>query len=99
MHHEDGFALYTCGSNSVIGNNTGSAPPGRLLWSQPFQKLRMSSDDGARLLWLKFDGENTDLVSFYLFKLTPLLMRTSFCKKVNEPFCLENALNFMHEFL
>ena len=61
--------MYTCGSNSVIGTNAGSGPPGRLLWSQPFQKLRMSSDDGARLLWLKFDGD-TDVVSNKILKVS-----------------------------
>lgn len=50
LHHEDGFFLYAASSTANNGL-------GRLLWSQPFHKLRMSSDDGSRLLWLKFDGE------------------------------------------
>jgi len=37
----------------------------RTLWKFPFERLRMSADDGARLLWLDFGGEEGEMVSFY----------------------------------
>ncbi|KAB7507799.1 Beta-1-syntrophin [Armadillidium nasatum] len=43
LHHEEGFYLYAASSTANNGL-------GRLLWSQPFHKLKMSSDDGSRLL-------------------------------------------------
>jgi len=36
----------------------------RTLWKFPFERLRMSADDGARLLWLDFGGDEGEMVSF-----------------------------------
>lgn len=33
------------------------------LWRRSFDKLKMSADDGARLLWLDFGGEDGEIVS------------------------------------
>jgi hypothetical protein len=41
----------------------------RTLWKFPFERLRMSADDGARLLWLDFGGEEGEMVSFMLSDL------------------------------
>lgn len=41
----------------------------RTLWNFPFERLRMSADDGARLLWLDFGGEEGEMVSFLLSDL------------------------------
>lgn len=63
MNHEEGFSLYAAGTRGV-GGNGGS--PGSLptpLWRRSFDKLRMSADDGARLLWLDFGGEDGEIVS------------------------------------
>ncbi|XP_069953145.1 beta-1-syntrophin isoform X1 [Cherax quadricarinatus] len=49
LHHEEGFTLLS--THDVSGGR------GRVLWTQPFHKLLMSSDDGARLIWLRFDGD------------------------------------------
>ncbi|XP_064089395.1 beta-1-syntrophin-like isoform X1 [Macrobrachium nipponense] len=49
LHHEDGFTL--------LSTHDSSGSRGRVLWTQPFHKLIMSSDDGARLIWLRFDGD------------------------------------------
>ena len=37
----------------------------RTLWKFPFERLRMSADDGARLLWLDFGGEEGEMVSSF----------------------------------
>ncbi|KAL4234842.1 structural molecule [Mactra antiquata] len=52
LHYENGFALH-----SLKPVTEGDKP--KLLWYFPFEKLRMSADDGHRLLWLDFgeDGE------------------------------------------
>lgn len=49
LHHEDGFTL--------LSTHDAAGGRGRVLWTQPFHKLVMSSDDGARLIWLRFDGD------------------------------------------
>ena len=51
LHYENGFAMNTL--------KTVDAEKPRLLWYFPYEKLRMSADDGHRLLWLDFgeDGE------------------------------------------
>ncbi|KAK0042923.1 beta-1-syntrophin [Biomphalaria pfeifferi] len=46
VHYEDGFTLRE--------DAEGAERPGEILWSYPFENLRMSSDDGHRLLWLDF---------------------------------------------
>ena len=50
VHVDRGFSLQETGSN---GSGTGSE-----LWSQPYQSLSGSNDDGARLLWLTFRGSS-----------------------------------------
>ncbi|KAK3085323.1 hypothetical protein FSP39_001461 [Pinctada imbricata] len=50
LHYENGFIL-----RSTQSNEPQEKP--QILWSYPFEKLRMSSDDGHRLLWLEFAGD------------------------------------------
>nr|CAD7449361.1 unnamed protein product [Timema bartmani] len=53
LHYENGFTL-----------QEGNIAPGReprTLWKFPFERLRMSADDGARLLWLDFGGEEGEM--------------------------------------
>jgi hypothetical protein len=52
MHYENGFTLI----DTVKPGGDSAAKP-NILWNYPFEKLRMSADDGSRLLWLDF-GEN-----------------------------------------
>lgn len=56
LHYENGFVLLESAAGSV-----GREP--KILWAYPFEKLRMSSDDGHRILWLGF-YEDTEIVSF-----------------------------------
>jgi len=44
LHWENGFVLTQANDNSII-------------WTYPFEKLKSSSDDAKRLLWLDFGGE------------------------------------------
>ncbi|XP_076469870.1 beta-1-syntrophin-like [Babylonia areolata] len=56
VHYENGFTL----SEEVEEGGSGEQrPPPNMFWQFPFEKLRMSADDGHRLLWLDFgdDGE------------------------------------------
>ncbi len=46
VHYEHGFTLYSEADNGS-----------RLLWQEPFEKLRSSSDDNDHLLRLDFHGE------------------------------------------
>lgn len=52
IHYENGFTLLDTSDNS-------NSSKSNILWNQPFEKLRMSADDGGRLVWLDFgeDGE------------------------------------------
>lgn len=56
LHYENGFKLIERAGISVIGREA------RVLWAYPFEKLRASADDGTRLLWLDFGGEDGEVV-------------------------------------
>jgi hypothetical protein len=64
IHYENGFTLM-----EVLNTLTRREP--RTLWKLPFERLRMSADDGARLLWLDFGGEEGEMVSFYCQMFVP----------------------------
>ncbi|XP_076639793.1 syntrophin-like 1 isoform X2 [Colletes latitarsis] len=61
VNHEDGFALYAAGTRGVGGNGLNPGSPPAPLWRRSFDKLKMSADDGARLLWLDFGGEDGEI--------------------------------------
>ncbi|XP_058792870.1 beta-1-syntrophin isoform X2 [Phymastichus coffea] len=61
VHHEEGFALYAAGARAVAGSGLSPGSLPAPLWHRPFDKLRMSADDGARLLWLDFVGDDTEI--------------------------------------
>ncbi|XP_014228430.1 beta-1-syntrophin isoform X2 [Trichogramma pretiosum] len=64
VHHEEGFALYAAGTRATNGLVAGSAATlggHQPLWRRSFDKLRMSADDGTRLLWLDFIGDDTEI--------------------------------------
>ncbi|OAD60627.1 Alpha-1-syntrophin [Eufriesea mexicana] len=63
INHEDGFALYAAGSRGVPGNGVSPSSPPTPLWRRSFDKLKMSADDGARLLWLDFGGDDGEIKS------------------------------------
>jgi len=52
IHYENGFTLLDASDNKDL-----SKP--NIHWNHPFEKLRMTADDGSRLVWLDFgeDGE------------------------------------------
>ncbi|KAF7386932.1 hypothetical protein HZH66_011384 [Vespula vulgaris] len=58
VNHEEGFSLYATGTRGVVGNGVSPGSPPTPLWKRSFDKLKMSADDGARLLWLDFGGED-----------------------------------------
>ncbi|KAI4469894.1 syntrophin [Holotrichia oblita] len=49
IHYENGFTLLEAGTGS------------RTLWRYPFDRLRNSSDDGKRILYLDFGGEDNEV--------------------------------------
>lgn len=49
IHYENGFILQDARHHSIF-------------WQYPFEKLRMSADDGMRLVWLDFGGEDGEKV-------------------------------------
>lgn len=58
LHYEHGFTLYSDPTDSVTSaGNPISSGNVRLLWQQPFEKLRSSGDDNEHLLTLDFHGE------------------------------------------
>jgi hypothetical protein len=57
LHYENGFTLVDLSR----GGGALSTKPA-IVWSHPFEKLRMSADDGSRLVWLDF-GEDGEQVS------------------------------------
>lgn len=68
IHYELGFSVLPEGEPSH----------GRPLFSYPFEKLRMSSDDGVRMLYLDFRGTEGEIVSkINLIYFTRLLFGSS----------------------
>ncbi|XP_043471791.1 beta-1-syntrophin-like [Leptopilina heterotoma] len=61
VNHEDGFTLYAAGARGVTGSGVSPGSPPTPLWRRSFDKLKMSADDGARLLWLDFGGEDGEI--------------------------------------
>ena len=53
MHIDDGFTLFT----EEMGVRKS------ILLQQPFERLRLSSDDGVRMMFLDFGGADADIVS------------------------------------
>ncbi|XP_054286253.1 beta-1-syntrophin isoform X2 [Macrosteles quadrilineatus] len=49
LHYDDGFSL-------LEAPGPGRQP--KVVWSFPFERLRSSADDGARLLWLDFGADD-----------------------------------------
>lgn len=52
LHYEDGFSL-------LEAPGTNREP--KTLWSFPFERLRTSADDGTRILWLDFGGDEGEI--------------------------------------
>lgn len=60
IHYDSGFTLYEGGTTSSGQQRCKGGP--RSLWHFPFDRLRASSDDGNRLLWLDFAMDEGDIV-------------------------------------
>lgn len=56
LNFDNGFTLLEAPSGSM-GREM------KVLWSFPFERLRTSADDGSRLLWLDFGGDEGEMVS------------------------------------
>ena len=71
IHYEQGFSvladpkLEDGQSGEERGAHTPTRP--RVLLSYPYEKLKMSSDDGVRMLFLDFGGKEGEIVSVFLF--------------------------------
>lgn len=80
IHYEQGFSVLA-DPKAEDGEDfqervahTPSKP--QVLLSYPFEKLKMSSDDGVRMLFLDFGGKEGEIVSIYLrHKLTQTVTR------------------------
>lgn len=59
MHLDRGFSLVDSGLGS----------PAKVIWSYSFDKLKASADDGNRLLFLDFGGDEGEIVRFTFSKL------------------------------
>ncbi|XP_039285379.1 beta-1-syntrophin [Nilaparvata lugens] len=55
LNYEDGFTLYEAAPSGMSRNES------KKLWSFPFERLKTSADDGQRLLWLDFGGDESDI--------------------------------------
>ena len=71
IHYEQGFSVLADpslgegGDGEERGAHTPTRP--RVLLSYPYEKLKMSSDDGVRLLFLDFGGKEGAIVSISFF--------------------------------
>ena len=51
LHYEDGLRLYD------------AVDEGKLLWTQPYEAIKSSGDDGQRFIWLDFGSDQPEIVS------------------------------------
>lgn len=59
IHYENGFAVTT-------EPQEGAFP--KTIIQSPYEKLKMSSDDGVRMLYLDFGGKDGEIVSVPFFR-------------------------------
>ncbi len=52
LHHDNGFTM-----TEKQSGDDGNSGKSQILWHYPYEKLRMSADDGMRILWLDFGEE------------------------------------------
>ena len=69
IHYEQGFSVLADprldhGENGGAGGAPSPTSP-RVLLSYPYEKLKMSSDDGVRTLSLDFGGKEGEIVSVF----------------------------------
>ena len=55
LHYENGFTL----TETKIGEDKKN----RIIWHFPYEKLRMSADDGTHLIWLDFGDEGEQVIN------------------------------------
>ncbi len=75
IHYEQGFSVLADPrlGDGENGEERGAHTPTRprVLLSYPYEKLKMSSDDGVRMLFLDFGGKEGEIVSvFFFFKFS-----------------------------
>ena len=72
VHIDEGFTLYT--EEAGVRRH--------VLLHQPFENLRMSADDGVRMMFLDFGGPEGEMVSVYVSNLTPccVFFHSSVCR-------------------
>lgn len=73
IHYEQGFSVLadpTLGDREN-GEERGAQTPTqpKVLLSYPYEKLKMSSDDGVRMLLLDFGGKEGEIVSVFVLFL------------------------------
>ena len=69
LHYDNGFTLI---DSAVESSNMGSKSC--ILWHFPFEKLRMSADDGMRLLWLDFGEDGEQVSRFYVWVIVKVVI-------------------------
>ena len=66
IHYDSGFTLHTATPSDSQEPSTSN--PSTVAWSFPYEKLRMTGDDGNRLLWLEF-ADGSEQVSWLFLTL------------------------------
>lgn len=97
IHYEQGFSVLadpTLGDRESVEEREVQTPTRpRVLLSYPYEKLKMSSDDGVRMLFLDFGGKEGEIVSVFLqlFAQSFLVSRRDSSKCTS----LRKSLNFV----
>lgn len=72
IHYEQGFSVLADPTplgdrENVEERKTATPARPKVLLSYPYEKLKMSSDDGVRMLFLDFGGKEGEIVSVSFF--------------------------------
>lgn len=87
IHYENGFTLLEAGTGS------------RTLWRYPFDKLRSSSDDGKRYLWLDFGSSEEGEVVRHWFVSNILFHLVVIWQELDIEGCPKPIVFILHNFL
>ncbi|XP_078339136.1 beta-1-syntrophin-like [Crassostrea virginica] len=95
IHYDSGFTLHTATPSDSQEPSTSN--PSTVAWSFPYEKLRMTGDDGHRLLWLEFaDGSEQELDLGTCPKPIVFVLHTFLSAKVNRLGLLKSRERFIY---
>jgi hypothetical protein len=65
LHYDDGLRLYATGTANGGQPVSAGEHQDRLIWTQPYENIKGTGDDGQRFIWLDFGNDQPEVVSVF----------------------------------